>query len=178
MTIDMRKQVMKTEKIKKVLGFNHLNVEFINLFNQNWMKMDSLLDYDYNSKELKSSKLEENVYIYNGTNCNYNFDDINENNFMELFKNYMLRLVVGANDHCCRNFITDGNKVYSIDDHCLDQDFEDINNIKMKKDIKLKWNEYILKNKYEILELLNNWNSRFKNENMLKRINKLIEIIK
>ena len=47
----------------------------------------------------------------------------------------------------------------------------------MKKDIKLKWNEYILKNKPEILELLNNWNSRFKNENMLKRINKLIEII-
>ena len=77
MTIDMRKQVMKTEKIKKVLGLNHLNVEFINLFDQNWMKMDSLLDYDYNSKELKSSKLEENVYIYNGKNCNYNFDDIN-----------------------------------------------------------------------------------------------------
>ena len=177
MTIDMRKQVIKTEKIKKVLGFNHLNVEFINLFDQNWMKMNSLLDYDYNCKELKSSKLEENVYIYNGKNCNYNFDDINEDNFMELFKNYIFRLVVGANDHCCRNFITDDNKVYSIDDHCLDQDFEDINNIKMKKDIKLKWNEYILKNKPEILELLDDWNSRFKNENMLKRINKLIEII-
>jgi len=97
---------------------------------------------------------------------------------MELFKNYIFRLVVGANDHCCRNFITYGNKVYSIDDHCLDKDFEDLNNIKMKKDIKLKWNEYILKNKSEILELLDNWNSRFKNENMLKRINKLIEIIK
>ena len=177
MTIDMRKQVIKTEKIKKVLGFNHLNVEFINLFDQNWMKMNSLLDYDYNCKELKSSKLEENVYIYNGKNCNYNFDDINEDNFMELFKNYIFRLVVGANDHCCRNFITDDNKVYSIDDHCLDQDFEDIDNIKMKKDIKLKWNEYILKNKPEILELLDDWNSRFKNENMLKRINKLIEII-
>ena len=95
---------------------------------------------------------------------------------MELFKNYIFRLVVGANDHCCRNFITDGNKVYSIDDHCLDQDFEDLN-IKMKRDIKLKWNEYILKNKSEILELLDNWNNRFKNENMLKRINKLIEII-
>ena len=95
---------------------------------------------------------------------------------MELFKNYILRLVVGANDNCCRNFITYGNKVYSIDDHCLDQDFEDLNNIKMKR-YKLKWDEYILKNKPEILELLKNWNSRFKNENMLKRINKLIEII-
>ncbi len=29
----------------------------------------------------------------------------------------------------------------------------------------------------EILEILNKWNIQFKNENMLKRINKLIEII-
>ena len=168
---------MRTEKIKKVLEFNHLNVEFINIFGENWMKMDSLLDYDFNNKELKTSKLEENVYIYNGENNNYNFDDINEENFMELFKNYMLRLVIGANDHCARNFITDGIKVYSIDDHCVDQDFKDLNDIKMKKDIKLKWNEYIIKNKIEILEILNKWNIQFKNENMLKRINKLIDII-
>tara|TARA_A100001015_G_scaffold127951_1_gene141858 strand:+ start:8 stop:1180 length:1173 start_codon:yes stop_codon:yes gene_type:complete len=177
MTCDMRKQIMRTEKIKKVLEFNHLNVEFINIFGENWMKMNSLLDYDFNNKELKTSKLEENVYIYNGVNNNYNFNDINEENFMELFKNYMLRLVIGANDHCARNFITDGIKVYSIDDHCVDQDFKDLNDIKMKKDIKLKWNEYIIKNKIEILEILNKWNIQFKNENMLKRINKLIDII-
>ena len=176
-TCDMRKQIMKTEKIKKVLEFNHLNVEIINIFEENWMKMDSLLDYDFNNKELKTSKLEENVYIYNGENNNYNFDDINEENFMELFKNYMLRLVIGANDHCARNFITDGIKVYSIDDHSVDQDFNDFNDIKMKKDIKLKWNEYIIKNKIEILEILNKWNIQFKNENMLKRINKMIKII-
>ena len=57
MTIYMSKTSNENRKIK-VLGLNHLNVEFINLFDQNWMKMDSLLDYDYNSKELKSSKLE------------------------------------------------------------------------------------------------------------------------
>ena len=176
-TCDMRKQIMKTEKIKKVLEFNHLNIEFINILGENWMKMDSLLDYDFNNKELKTSKLEENVYIYNGENNNYNFNDINEENFMELFKNYMLRLVIGANDHCARNFITDGIKVYSIDDHSVDQDFNDFNDIKMKKDIKLKWNEYIIKNKIEILEILNKWNIQFKNENMLKRINNMIKII-
>ena len=65
----MRKQIMRTEKIKKKLKLNHLNVEFININDQNWMKMDSLLDYDF-SKNLKSSKLETNVYIYNGENCN------------------------------------------------------------------------------------------------------------
>ena len=47
----------------------------------------------------------------------------------------------------------------------------------MKKDIKLIWNEYIIKNKIEILEILNKWNIQFKNENMLKRIHKLKEII-
>ena len=176
MTFDMRKQVIRSEKIKKTLGLNHLNVEFINIFDENWMKMDSLLDYDYNCKELKSSKLEENVYIYNGKNCNYNFDDINEDNFMELFKNYIFRLVVGANDHCCRNFITDGNKVYSIDDHCLDKDFEDMN-IKMKKDNRIRWDSYIIQFRIDILTILNMWKKIFKCDNMLKRIEKLIEFI-
>ncbi len=177
MTFDMRKQVMRSEKIKINLGLNHLNVEFINIFDENWMKMDCLLDYDYDKKELKTSKLEENVYIYNGDNCNINFDDINEENFMEIFRNYLFRLVVGTNDHCCRNFITDGNNVYSIDDHCLNQDFEDMN-IKMKKDNRIRWDDYIVKYKNDIIRILNMWKKIFKCDSMLNRINKLIEIIK
>ena len=90
---------------------------------------------------------------------------------------YMFRLVIGANDHCARNFITDGSKVFSIDDHCLDQDFDHINNIKMKKDNRIRWDSYIIKYKEEILQYLNGWSIIFKNENMLKRIHKLIEII-
>ena len=176
MTFDMRKQVVRSEKIKKALGLNQLNVEFVNIFGENWMKMDCLLDYDYDKKELKSSKLEDNVYIYNGDNCNINFDDISEENFMEIFRNYLFRLVVGANDHCCRNFITDGNIVYSIDDHCLDRDFEDMN-IKMKKDNKTRWDSYIIIYKNDILRILNMWKHVFKCDSMLKRIDKLIEII-
>ena len=179
MTHEMRKQIVRTENSKKKLKMNHLNVEFINLFGENWMKSDSLLDYDYDCKDLKSSKLEENIYIYNGLNNNYNFDHINDENFMEWFKNYMFRLVIGCNDHSARNFIinkVDG-KVYSIDDHCLDLDFEDIFNIKMKKDIKLKCKEYMIKNKDELLKILVKWLKCFKNENMIKRIHKLICII-
>ena len=176
MTFDMRKQVVRSEKIKKALGLNQLNVEFVNIFGENWMKMDCLLDYDYDKKELKSSKLEDNVYIYNGDNCNINFDDISEENFMEIFRNYLFRLVVGANDHCCRNFITDGNIVYSIDDHCLDRDFEDMN-IKMKKGNKTRWDSYIIIYKNDILRILNMWKHVFKCDSMLKRIDKLIEII-
>ena len=137
------------------------------------MKMDSLLDYDFSKKILKSSKLETNVYIYNGENCNLNFDNINEDNFMEIFKNYLFRLVIGANDHSSRNFITDRNNIYSIDDHCLDVDFKDLN-LKMKKENKIKWNMYIKKYKTNILSLLNLWLHKFKYQNMINRINKLI----
>uniref|UniRef100_A0A6C0C7N5 Uncharacterized protein n=1 Tax=viral metagenome TaxID=1070528 RepID=A0A6C0C7N5_9ZZZZ len=177
MTIKIRKQIMRTENIKKDIGLNHLNVEFINIFNQNWMRADSLLDYDFNKKELKTSKLEKNVYIYNGVNNNYNFDNINEENFMEFFKNYIFRLIVGTNDHCSRNFITDGVNVYSIDDHCLDLEFDDLLNIKMKKDIKEKCKEYIILNKSNIIEILNKWRKRFINENMIKRIDKIISMV-
>ena len=52
-------------------------------------------------------------------------------NRMKIFKNYLFRLVIGANDHSSRNFITDGNNIYSIDDHCLDIDFKDLN-LKMR----------------------------------------------
>ena len=49
-------------------------------------------------------------------------------------ENYLFRLVIGANDYSSRNFITDGNNIYSIDDHCLDVDFKDLN---LKTPIKL-----------------------------------------
>ena len=44
MKMEMRNQIMKTENLKKVIGLNHLNVEFINICDQNWMKSDSLLE--------------------------------------------------------------------------------------------------------------------------------------
>ena len=178
MTFVMRKQIMRTEQIKIKLKLNHLNLEFVNLFGENWMKEDSLLDYDIDKKELKTSKLEENVYIYSGDNCNYNFDHIDESNFMDIFTNYMFRLVIGCNDHCARNFIINDNKVYSIDDHCLDLDFDSIDMIKMKKDIRLKWDSYIIVHKVEILKILKKWNRKFRSENMINRINKLIDVIK
>ena len=162
MKMVMRKQVMKTENLKKVLGLNHLNVEFINLFNQNWMKSDCLLDYDKNCKEIKSSKLEGEVYIYSGINSNVSFDDINESNFMKLFEQYLFRLVTGANDHCARNFIINkiNNEIYSVDDHSVEDTIINeytFNNLKMKKSVKTKWNEYIIMFKQDILNILNGW---------------------
>ena len=142
------------------------------------MKSDSLLDYDYAKKELKNSKIETNVYIYNGENNNYDFGDLSEINFMNLFENFMFRLVIGANDHCARNFITDGNKVYSIDDHCLEEDFDSISIRIMKKEIKVKWFEYLVIHEEKVYEILDKWKTIIKNEGMLNRIDKLIELVK
>ena len=177
MKLDMRKSVMKTENLKKLLDLKHLNVEFIDLFNQNWMKSDSLNDYDVNLKELKTSKLEGEVYIYSGPSNNFNFDDINENNFLKLFTQYLFRLLTGANDHCARNFIVKQDIIYSIDDHSVSNTFE-FNNIKMKKSIKTTWNNYIIFYKKDIIEILNQWNIKtkdYKKTNL--RINSLIDII-
>lgn len=177
MKLDMRKSVMKTENLKKLLDLKHLNVEFIDLFNQNWMKSDSLNDYDVNLKDLKTSKLEGEVYIYSGPSNNFNFDDINENNFLKLFTQYLFRLLTGANDHCARNFIVKQDIIYSIDDHSVSNTFE-FNNIKMKKSIKTTWNNYIIFYKKDIIEILNQWNIKtkdYKKTNL--RINSLIDII-
>lgn len=151
----MRKQIMRTETLKKRLKLNHLNVEFINLFNQNWMKSDSLLDYDPSLKTLKSSKLEENVYIYSGENCNIEFEMIDDS-FIEIFEQYLLKLLVGANDICARNFIHKDGKVYSIDDHSLKLDI-DFNNIKMKKSLKDIWDKKIVENKEKLISILTEW---------------------
>ena len=177
MKLDMRKSVMKTENLKKLLDLNHLNVEFIDLFNQNWMKSDSLNDYDVNLKELKTSKLEGEVYIYSGPSNNFNFIDINTNNFLKLFTQYLFRLVTGANDHCARNFIIKQDIIYSIDDHSVSNTFE-FNNIKMKKSIKITWNNYIIFYKKDIIEILDQWNIKIKDYKKTNlRINELIDII-
>jgi len=176
--IEMRNQIMKTEKLKKKLELNHLNIEFINIFNQNWMKSDCLLDYDKDKKELKTSKLETDVYIYSGENCNVSFDDIDDNNFFKIFEQYLLRLLVGANDHCARNFIKFGDLVYSIDDHSLEEDIQ-FNELKMKKSVKEIWNKNIIKFKEEILEILFNWLSIIiDNTKLVKRISFIIVSVK
>jgi hypothetical protein len=50
-------------------------------------------------------------------------------------------------------------------------------NIKMKKDNRIRWNDYIVRFKNDIIILLNMWKKIFKCDSMLKRIDKLITII-
>ena len=176
---DMRKKINKTELLKKKLGLNELNVNFIKLDGNHWMKSDCILDYDKDEKELKSSKLEKNIYIYKGINSNIDFDDIIKTNFIGIFEQYLFRLLVGCNDHCARNFIKKENKIYSIDDHCLDLDIDDeiFNKIKMKKNIKIDWDKNIIDNKDIIINILKEWNEKLCTDFYKQRIFKLINII-
>jgi hypothetical protein len=176
---DMRKQIMRTENIKKRLGLNQLNVDFININDQIWMISDSILDYDKDKKELKSSKLEENVYIYNGDNCNLSFDMI-ETHFMNIYKQYLLRLVVGANDHSARNFIHKGDVVYSVDDHSLEEEVGLIELKACKKVLKELWDKKVIENKKNILEILFDWFDKLEDKGLSKtriRISKLFILI-
>lgn len=176
---NMIRQINKTENTKKKLGLHHLNVKFINLNEKIYMKSDSLVDYKFDEKVLKTSKIEDTKYIYNGENSNINFDTIDDSNFVNMFEQYMFRLVLGCNDHCARNFIEDKKtgKIYSIDDHCLDLDFDDLFKIKMKNVSKTKWKEYVVKYKKDLLTILKNWHSKIDDDNMKLRTLKIINII-
>jgi hypothetical protein len=174
---DMKKKINKTELMKKKLGMNTLNVTFIKLDGKIWMKSDCILDYNKDNKELKSSKLESNIYIYSGDNSNINFDMISKN-FMEIFEQYLFRIFIGCNDHCVRNIIEKDLKFYSIDDHCLDIDvnLDELNKIKMRKDIKIIWDNKIKENKDNIFKILKDWEGNVETDYYKKRLTNLMEL--
>ena len=48
----------------------------------------------------------------------------------------------------------------------------------MKKEIKVKWFEYLVIHEEKVYEILDKWKAIIKNEGMLNRIDKLIELVK
>jgi len=76
----MKKQIKFTEKIKKLLKLNHLNIKFLELqyhdktSTELWMICDSLVNYHNHDNIIKTSKIESERPIYNGLNANANFD--------------------------------------------------------------------------------------------------------
>ena len=173
----MNEQVNETERIKKLLNINHLNTHVKIINNCKWIISDCIIDYNFNEKEIKNSKLESNVSIYNGIKAHIEFNHIIEENFVDFLKQYLFRLIIGANDHCNRNFVTDGTKIFSIDDHCKNQDFKDLFNIKVKQKIKETWKKWISVFKSDILKFLEEWNKKNENISYQKRCSKLILII-
>lgn len=176
-TDTMKQQVNETEIMKKLLDINHLNTHIKVINNCNWIISDCLLEYNFEKKEIKNSKLESNVSIYNGDKAHIEFSCITQQNFLEFLKQYLFRLIIGANDHCNRNFVTNGIKIYSIDDHCKNQEFEELFNIKVKKKIKEQWEEWISIYKLDIIEILEEWNKKIQNMNYKNRCRKLKLII-
>ena len=171
------KQVQTTELLKKKLKLPELNIEIININDIRWIKSDCLLDYNTNSKILKSSKLEENVLIYNSDNCNVDFDTMIDTHFIKIFEQYLFRLLCGCNDHCSRNFIYKNDIIYSIDDHSLDLPITNLDNIKMKKKTKEIWNKKIIDNKIEILNILKKWINLLTSDKYKQKCYDLISLI-
>ena len=69
---------------------------------------------------------------------------------IEIFEQYLLKLLVEQMIFVQENFIHKDGKVYSIDDHSLKLDIDFNNNIKIKKNLKDIWNKKIIENKEKI----------------------------
>ena len=174
------KNILRTENIKKELNINNLNGKMIEINNEKYIRFDSLINYS-NDKIKKSSKIEGEVEVYNGKNCNLVYEDIIKDKelFMEFMKYYLCKILVGASDFCSRNFIRKENKIYSVDDHYSRENIESLDKIKMKRCIWLKFYELIIKNKKDIINnIINDWKNILKdNKYLLLRLNKIENII-
>jgi hypothetical protein len=99
---------------------------------------------------------------------------------MNIYEQYLLRLVVGANDHSARNFIHKGDVVYSVDDHSLEEEVGLIELKACKKVLKELWDKKVIENKKNILEILFDWFDKLEDKGLSKtrlRISKLFILI-
>lgn len=89
--------------------------------NQLYILSRNFIPIDPNLKEVRSSKLEDNVEIYNGEHyfLNITKPKFTDEEFLLLFKLLAFRKIIGTNDNCNRNFIHYDNQIYSIDDPIL-----------------------------------------------------------
>ena len=69
-------------------------------------------------------------------------------------------------------------KFYSIDDHCLDIDInlDELNKIKMRKDIKIIWDNKIKENKGNIFNILKDCEGKIETDYYKERLKILMEL--
>ena len=120
-SVNMQKFIL-TDQIKKILGLDTLNYEIVYYKNNKYLLYDNLINIQSQKTEIKTSKLEKNVKIYNGEKYFLNVLKINDIQWLELLKLLLFRKIIGTNDTCDRNFIAKNNKIFSIDDPALFKD--------------------------------------------------------
>jgi hypothetical protein len=106
--------IMKTEKLKILLGLPHTNARVVDKF----IVQDCLVDYSKVETKVVSTKIETNVRVAVPNSIQIWEHDMLKNN--ELAYSIMIALlfrkIAETNDTCTRNFIVIGSNVYSIDD--------------------------------------------------------------
>ena len=90
--------------------------------NQTYILSKNLIQIDQKKIVIKSSKIEENVSIYDGNKHFYSHELINlltDEEILELLKILAFRKIIGTNDTCTRNIIYYDKHLYTIDDPVL-----------------------------------------------------------
>lgn len=127
----------------------------------------NLIPIDENKVIQKSSKLEENVNVYNGNKYLYSHEYINilsQNEIIELLKILAFRKIIGTNDTCTRNIIYYNHHLYSIDDPVLLKTTPFMFKVHTEKYEKI-YNKHIQSNFKEIQKFLLEWQDIIKNAN-------------
>ena len=143
-------EYVNSDKIKKIIEIPNLNVK---IENDN-LVMKNLIKIDPNNVVVKTTKLENNVNIYNGDHYLYNhniLDKLNNDELTQLFEILLFRKIIGTNDTCERNIIYINNKLTSIDDPMLFKETEFMWKKPLNKELKSKYKGK-LKNIFENIQ--------------------------
>ena len=177
-SVNMQKFIL-TDQIKKIFGLHTLNYEIVYYKNNKYLLYENLINIEPQKTEIKTSKLEKNVKIYNGEKYFLNILKINDNQWFELLKLLLFRKVIGTNDTCDRNFIAIDNKIFSIDDPLLFKDTiymfkkplnEKLSNL-YKQKLKTFFND-LLKIEDDWINKINNMHLTYENKSfMIEKIN-------
>ena len=125
----------------------------------------NLIQIDKNKIVLKSSKLEENVNIYDGNHYHYSHQLIHmlkQKEIIELLKILAFRKIIGTNDTCTRNIIYYEGHLYTIDDPVLLKTTPFMFKTHVEK-YELIYNKMVQKYWNEIQHFLKEWEEIIKN---------------
>lgn len=119
----------------------------------------NLIEIDQNKVVLKSSKLEENVTVYDGNKYLYSHELVNsldDNELIELLKILAFRKIIGTNDTCVRNIIYFNKHLFTIDDPVLLKTTPFMFKIHFEKYESI-YNKIVDNNFKKITKFLNEW---------------------
>ncbi len=133
--------------------------KIVEIDGSSYILSNNFIPIDKDNVVIKSSKLEENVKIYNGNKYFYSHEllkSLTKNEIIELLKILAFRKIIGTNDTCSRNIIYFNKHLYSIDDPVLLKNTNYMFKIHYEK-YETEYNKVVFKYFDEITKFLNEW---------------------